>query len=188
MELVRIFVAEDSENGLWSIFKDAALQNEFERFFERMNDIVWLHDFFSLHHDDLNSGFFGKMTVDDAVVKTMGEAEEMENALYDFTQQGFSGHGARLQSIFKPLNNHEYVISLYQKSKARLKNGWLRLYAIRLDWNCFIVTGGAIKLTPDMQRDHLQHELKKLGQTKAFLRQREIHYPEDLNTYYDDQH
>lgn len=185
MELIRIFVSEDSENGLWSISKEGAA-NEFEKFFEQVNDIVWLHDFFSLNSDDLNSGFFGKMTIDETVVKTMNEAEEMESALYDFTHQGFSGHGARLQSIFKPLNNFEYVISLYQKSKARLKNGWLRLYAIRLDWNCFVVTGGAIKLTSDMRSDHLQYELKKLEQTKTFLQQNEIHYPEDLNTYNND--
>lgn len=186
MKLVRIFVAEDSENGLWSISKEGLVHNEFESFFERMNDIVWLREFFSLNVDDLNSGFFKELKIDDAVMKTMDEAEEMENALYDFTQQGFRGHGARLQSIFKPLNNFEYVISLYQKSKARVRNGWLRLYAIRLDWNCFVITGGAIKLTSNMKRDHLQDELKKLEQTKAFLRQHEIHYPEDLNIHYND--
>jgi hypothetical protein len=30
------------------------------------------------------------------------------------------------------LNNFEYAITVHQKSKARIRKGWLRLYAIRL--------------------------------------------------------
>jgi hypothetical protein len=48
------------------------------------------------------------------------------------------------------------------------------------------VTGGAIKLTHDMKRAHLQNELKKLEQAKLFLRTDGIEYPEDLNTYKDE--
>jgi hypothetical protein len=48
------------------------------------------------------------------------------------------------------------------------------------------VTGGAIKLTLDMKRDHLKNELKKLEQAKLFLSTNGIDYPEDLNTYKDE--
>jgi hypothetical protein len=105
----------------------------------------------------------------------------MENSLYDFSEQGFQGTETTLQHLFKPLNNFEYAISRHQKSKARVKKGWLRLYAIRLAENCFLVTGGAIKLTPDMKRGHLEYELKKLEQAKQFLRTNGIDFPEDLN-------
>jgi len=57
------------------------------------------------------------------------------------------------------------------------------LYAIRLAENCYLVTGGAIKLTPDMKRDHLEYELKKLEHAKQFLRTNGIDYPQDLNDY-----
>lgn len=69
---------------------------------------------------------------------------------------------------------------------ARIKRGWLRLYAIRLAPNCYLVTGGAIKLTNDMRRKHLQHELMKLDQAKALLRNTGIYYPQDLNTFSDE--
>lgn len=64
------------------------------------------------------------------------------------------------------------------------RQGWLRLYAIRLGENCYIITGGAIKLTHHMRRDHLQAELKKLKLVQTFLQNNDINYPEDLNIYF----
>lgn len=48
---------------------------------------------------------------------------------------------------------------------------WLRVYAIRVEKNVFIVTGGAIKLTPAMQdRPHTQLELDKMNKCRDFLK------------------
>lgn len=60
---------------------------------------------------------------------------------------------------------------------------WLRLYGIRLSSNCYLITGGAIKLTKDMRRPYLENELKKLELAKRFLRNNGINYPEDLNFF-----
>ena len=47
---------------------------------------------------------------------------------------------------------------------------WLRVYAIRLEKNVFVITGGAIKLTHTMQdRLHTQEELNKLNQCRQYL-------------------
>jgi hypothetical protein len=47
----------------------------------------------------------------------------------------------------------------------------LRIYAIRLEANVYIVTGGAIKLTHLMQdKEHTVLELEKLNKCKAFLK------------------
>ena len=47
---------------------------------------------------------------------------------------------------------------------------WLRIYAIRIEVNLFVVCGGAIKLTPTMNtRDHLILELYKLECTRNYL-------------------
>jgi hypothetical protein len=169
-----------------SIHLDGEQQNEFDKFFEVTNDIEYLHNFFDKNRSDLMAGFFGKMTTGEAVLRTLEEVEEMEDALYDYAEQGFTGNGNCLQPLFKPLNNFEYVICAHQKSKARLKRGWLRIYAIRLAQNCYLVTGGAIKITYNMERIHLQDELMKLEMAKTFLRNNGIEFPEDLNTYQDD--
>ena len=60
MKLVRIFVSTDSEDGVWSIHLDGELQNEFDKFFDLMNDVEWLYDFFERNKADLTSGFFWK--------------------------------------------------------------------------------------------------------------------------------
>ena len=61
------------------------------------------------------------------------------------------------------------------KEKARLKKqmshpSWLRLYAIKLEKGCYIITGGAIKLTKTMQkRAHTLSELRKMEQVRNVL-------------------
>jgi hypothetical protein len=186
MKLVPIFVRDDSEDGLWSIHLDGEPQNEFDKFFDETNDIERLHSFFEQNKADLDGGFFGTITTEEAVLRTLDEVEEMENSLYNYSEKGFQGRDSNLQQLFKPLNNFEYVINTHQKSKARIRKGWLRLYAIRLAENCYLVTGGAIRLTLDMKRDRLKNELKKLEQAKLFLSTNGIDYPEDLNTYKDE--
>jgi len=186
MKIVPIFVPDNSEEGLWSIHVGGEPQNEFEKFFDVMNDIEWLHNFFEQNKADLHGGFFGSISIGLAVSRTLEEVEEMENSLYDYSEQGFKGRDSNLQHLFKPLNNFEYSITAHQKSNARIRKGWLRLYAIRLAENCYLVTGGAIKLTLDMKRAHLQNELKKLEQAKVLLDSNGIAYPEDLNTFKDE--
>jgi hypothetical protein len=62
MKLIPIFVAQDSEDGLWSIQVDSESQSEFEKFFDQVNDIEWLHHFFDRNKADLHGGFFGSIT------------------------------------------------------------------------------------------------------------------------------
>lgn len=188
MKIIHIFGVGDSEEGVWSVWENGEIHSEFDRFFDLINDVEWLHDFFENNSDDLDSGFFENMTTAEAVLKTVDEAALMEDILLNYAKQGSLTGVPNLQHLFKPLNNGEYTIAVHQKSKARIKRGWLRLYAIRLAQNCYLVTGGAIKLTRHMRREHLQQELRKLERTKQFLRNEGIDYPEDLNLnhYYDE--
>jgi hypothetical protein len=183
MKIVPIFVSANVDDGLSSIHLSGEAKNEFDNFFDLLNDIEWLYNFFIQNRLDLNSGYFGNISVKTAISRTLDEAQQMENLLYDLSEKGFASNSINLQSVFRPLNNFEYAIVTHQKSKAKVRRGWLRLYAIRLAENCYLVTGGAIKLTFDMRRGHLQLELNKLEQAKRFLRANGIDYPEDLNTY-----
>ncbi|HVU95277.1 MAG TPA: hypothetical protein VHE34_08640 [Puia sp.] len=182
MKLVPIF-APCTDEGLWSIWLDGRTQSEFERFFSCVSRMQWLYEFFEQNEADLASGFFGEISIDTAILWTLAEAKDFENAIFTHAQRGSAGNPINLQHLFKPLNNFEYTIAAHQKSKARIDKGWLRLYAIRLAENCYLVTGGAIKLTRDMKRAHLQNELKKLELAKRYLHDNLILFPEDLNTY-----
>jgi hypothetical protein len=186
MKLVPIFVPQDSEDGLWAIHFDSESQNEFDKFFDLVNNVEWLNHFFDENNVDLHSGFFGNVGIEAAVLRTLNEAAEMEDSLYEYSERGFGGQGGKLQYLFKPLSNFEYGIVAHQKSKARIHKGWLRLYAIRLAENCYLVTGGAVKLTVGMKKEHLQNELRKLELAKRFLMDNGINCPEDLNNHKDE--
>jgi hypothetical protein len=99
MKLVPIFVRDDSEDGLWSIHLDGEPQNEFDKFFDETNDIERLHNFIEQNKADLDGGFFGSIATGEAVLRTLDEVEEMENSLYDYSEQGF-GAGTAISSTF----------------------------------------------------------------------------------------
>jgi hypothetical protein len=59
-----------------------------------------------------------------------------------------------------------------EKEKVRLdeNKAWLRIYAIRIDTNFFMICGGAIKLRETLNdRKYLLQELEKLEITQKLL-------------------
>lgn len=59
-----------------------------------------------------------------------------------------------------------------EKAKGRRSahDSWLRIYALRLESNTYLVTGGAIKLTRTMEeREHTLNELKRMEQVRNYL-------------------
>ncbi len=73
-----------------------------------------------------------------------------------------------LEEVFRPLDNLQFQNEILGKNKAKVS--WLRLYALRVDRNIYIVTGGAIKLTQLMQeREHTNHELEKIDSCREYL-------------------
>ncbi len=149
--------------------------NEFRRLFALWQDPEYLEDFFETHKSDLQSEFFENITIEDAIIRTINEAYEFEQLVLDIAETGNKCTEECLETYFKPLYNndrHTYPIPSYEKRKAYgpETKSWLRLYAIRIEDNVFVITGGGIKLTRTMnERKHLQEELQKLEQVKEFL-------------------
>ena len=57
---------------------------------------------------------------------------------------------------------------------------WLRIYAVRLSYNFFVISGSAIKLTKTMnEREHLKEELDKLNVLIRLLKEMNIETVED---------
>ncbi|MCU7694623.1 hypothetical protein ACFSPU_08170 [Haoranjiania flava] len=142
----------------------------FQECFDKWNDIVYLEEFFENNKSDLS------MKIEDAICKTLYEAAQLENKILDCIS-GLSNQTLD-NYIFLPLHkNDDYDIPLLQ-SKAYGKHkgkSFLRLYAIRLKDGCYLITGGALKLTATMQeRQHTQEELEKLKQISNILRKKDI--------------
>ena len=148
--------------------------DEFSSLFNNWQDPEYLDNFFNKHKQDLQKEFFNCISIEEAILKTIDEAYEFQQKILSIAENGTDELSQNLQTLFIPLNNYEkeiYPIPDYQKSKAYgSKKSWLRMYAIRIEENVFIITGGAIKLTKTMnEREHLTKELKKLEEVKQFL-------------------
>ncbi|SOS54707.1 conserved hypothetical protein [Tenacibaculum finnmarkense] len=167
-------------NNIFAIIKDSLISvkyinndtDEFERIFDDWTDVEFLSDFFEEHILDLQSGFFGEINIEQAIERTIQEAEELEQTILEISERGKTNDYETLQTLFKPLNNKDYKLINHLKTKAygSERKSWLRIYAIRIAKNTFVISGGAIKLTPTMnEREHLKKELQKLEIVKEYL-------------------
>lgn len=145
--------------------------HEFRRLFDFWKDQTRLRDFFEEHETDLNEDYWGGITIDDAIEKTRSEAKELERILIEFAEEGKTKRLKNLSMLFKPLSDGK-IEKDFEKDKVRVdgKKTWIRLYAIRIEANLFVVCGGAIKLRKTLNdRNYLLQELDKLEITRKYL-------------------
>jgi hypothetical protein len=171
VKLIRIF--EHEKNTLLSIQFDNEDFDEFRKAFNQWQDVEYLEQFFEENKADLQNGFYGNISVEDAIFETIDESEKFEEHLREIAIEGEKENEPNLNNIvFKTLNNYETSL-VHQKSKAYglVRKSWLRIYAIRISANIFVVSGSAIKLTREMKdREHTKQELEKLKKTAQYLK------------------
>lgn len=172
MKIINTFaVITDS---LYSVqYEDESL-HEFEKYFDLWNNPMYLREFFEEHEKDLKSGFWSDITIEEAIIRTRKEAKSLEKKIKQLAEYGKVDPDETLSTFFEPLSVGK--IEKFEKDKAKglSRKSWLRIYAIRIDVNFFVVCGGAIKLTKTMNtRTHLLKELEKLEFTRNYLMENE---------------
>ena len=190
MEILPIF-AKDPKifDGLYTIKFEDQEQDEFERIMDLWNDTHYLTNFCLLNFDSQLLKFFKIAHVDEFVERIENEAYDLEDLLQEYALGGSSSYGTNLnlQMLFRPLNNGNYKITELELSKLKLekKRPLLRIYAIRLGENAYVITGGAIKLTQTMD-EHIEtkEELEKINTIKQHLYNQGIKTNDDFITYY----
>jgi len=169
MKIVNIFA-----DFLYSVKFCNNEEDEFQRLFELWQDVEFLEKFFEENKNDLQNGFYGSISVDEAVIRTKNEATRLEKKLLKIFKQKKAGEKISLDEMFQPLDYTQCIEDTLSKTKVKgnLNKSWLRIYAIKVDRNYYIVTGGAIKLTAKMaEREHTANELKKLDKCRDFLKE-----------------
>lgn len=157
MEIVPIFDAH-----LYSFKYPGVEFDELERLLDEWNDIEILRNFFEDNSQDLK---YYRIEVDDAIIQTRKEANALRKKLINLSKS----INPDLDSIFANLDDYESRIVELAKQKS--KRRWLRVYALRIDTNFYIITGGAIKLTKKMgDRPHTANELDKLEFCRNYLK------------------
>jgi hypothetical protein len=85
-----------------------------------------------------------------------------------------------INSFFEPLIDGRFELTI---GKYKYKRRILRIYALKIDDNCYIITGGGIKITKTMNEDDLlKKELIKLNQCQDFLKENGI---DNIDTLYE---
>ncbi len=183
MKIVTTFAV--LEESLYSVLFDTELNavddngnvipnenlHEFRRLFDLWNDPIRLKEFFEKHEADLNEVYWDGISIDEAIKKTRYEAKKLEGILLEYAEAGKTIRLKNLSMLFKTVSNGK-IEKDFEKDKVKVdgKKTWLRLYAIRIESNFFIVCGGAIKLRKTLNdRDYLLQELAKLEITRNYL-------------------
>jgi len=148
MKIVCIFT-----DRLFSFHYDGESDNEYDRLMELWTDVDYLYDF--AHRNNVAD-------IDAFVYDTLRDAENLQ----DFIEETHP----LLDAYFLPLDDIAWKTQYLSFQKGKIIRKRLRLYAIKLDDNCFVITGGAIKMSQAMQ-DHpdTDRELGKLKSARLFL-------------------
>ena len=175
LKKVRIFAADmkferiiEGKDHLWAVRDMNKPNNELAALFQKWNDAEYLWEFFMENLDDQQENFHNE-PISEAVEDTIDDAEQLERLILEMP------YTENLDELFHPLGSTDLVIRELTREKARNWErtdhvSWLRVYAIRVEKNVFVITGGAIKLTHTMQdRAHTQEELGKLNQCRQYL-------------------
>jgi len=171
MKIVSIF-----EDHLYSFKYPGEEFDELERLLDEWNDIEWLRNFFIENKQDLK---YYNIDIDEAIIETRKEAKAFRKKLIDLSGTVMLD----LDSMFANLDDYDTRIINLAKQKSRRR--WLRLYALRIDANKYVITGGAIKLTQAMkERPHTENELKKLVHCRNYLKEQGVFDVDTFNELY----
>ena len=152
---------------IWSVVYDGESVSALTKLFRDWNDLDFLEEFFVRNSSDLAS-YFKITDIDLAIYDTLEDANELRCMILDISPE------ADVERLFRHLENSRIAEMLLGREKAkgrrRVHDSWLRIYALKLDRNTYLITGGAIKLTRTMEeREHTLAELRKMEQVRNFL-------------------
>ncbi|MCQ2152140.1 MAG: hypothetical protein MJY70_03690 [Bacteroidales bacterium] len=152
---------------IWSVIYDGETVDALTKLFRDWNDLDFLEEFFTKNSGDLAS-YFKITDIDLAIFDTLEDANELRCVILDISPD------ADVDRLFRHLENSRIAEMLLGREKARGRrrahDSWLRIYALKLERNTYLITGGAIKLTRTMEeREHTLAELRKMEQVRNFL-------------------
>ena len=190
MKIRCIFGQIETGNSLHAILYDGQNVDIYEQLMDNWFNPEWVRNYLTKNSDYLASGFY-KGLINETACQIMDEAEEMEEILLGICDGSNKNGLKNLGMFFKPLTDSDYKVSDIRKEKTSVKSRqfpkpFLRIYALRISQDLFIVTGGAIKLTQTMQQHaDTKRELERISQAKDFLTSKGITTADDLIYYYD---
>ena len=166
MKIVAIFAGK-----LYACQYDTQAFNEYARLMDTWADAIYLRDYAYENNISDIRGFVNEVRQDAKYVD--GLIEEIIRGR------------SQLESFFKPLNDLETGIKILSLQKG--KRYKLRIYAIKLDKNLFLITGGAIKLVHKMkEHEDTKMEKDKLERVKTYLKNNFVFDSDSFYEFYNE--
>jgi hypothetical protein len=134
--------------------------NEMRRLLTLWNDTAYLYEFVTNNKSDIPKD----LNILALVSQIIDHANDIDDRLYEISSNPEKG----LEEFFKPLDNQEYHIVELSKQKGR-KN-YLRLFAIKIDYHCFVI------------RPHTQKEMQKMDRCRDYLKDNGVF---DADSFYE---
>lgn len=162
MEIVDIFAP-----SLYAFHFPGEVDNEYDRNIELWTDVSYLKKFAEKYIKDCNI----KKYIQDRLTDAEQIIDKIELAAQSTSDE--------LTVCFQPLDEMEqkklYLPFRKWKIGRKSRTNHLRFYAIKIDADCYVITGGAIKVSQKMQENELtQIELEKLHKCRAFLNENNV--------------
>ena len=183
MKLCTIFA-----DHLWSVKYDDGNKDVLNELFDKWEDVEYLYDFFINHMDLVNNSPWKDCSVDELVVLARDESFEFYDRfceIFDNNEKNFDD-----EFVFLSQNAYEWPLEkcksygyVHNWSVRLHRNALLRLYAIRVDNNQYVITGGGIKLVKEMhEMPELVQELDKLDKVRRWLQSNKVEISKEVDS------
>lgn len=162
VKIVSIFA-----HRLFAFHYEGEADNEYDRLLDLWTDTEYVRSFLNANDEDIPKGKTKRQFVN----YIREDAINIDEQLIRITETTDES----LSHFFQPLYNNEYQFKILSLQKGR--QHCLRLYAIKIDEDTFIITGGAIKLPLHHlmeDREHTRLEMSKLEKAKRYLEQNKV--------------
>lgn len=149
MEIIEIYPPY-----IYSVKYDGNDENEFDRLLDEWNDVSFVVDFFERNKEYLKNDIWKAVKEPErAAGQVLFEAECIETLFDELACNTKNGKHKDFDSFFKSLDGkYQYELEyIPMKSYGSVKPSLLRIYAIKLKSNVYIIIGGGIKLARTIQ-------------------------------------
>lgn len=181
MEIVEIY-----SPYIYSIKYDGQEENEFDRLFAEWSDIEYIMDFLEKNKSFLKATvWYRTPEPESAVRQVLNETEALELLFDELAENTENGRQPDFDSHFHYLEG-KYKFELNYQPMKSYSNGrppLLRIYAIKMDKNTYLITGGGIKLSDTIQNSPglKEHVLQDIDRVRGWLKANGILDSDDMN-------
>ena len=197
MEIVPIFASEESPKGLYACryAYEQPGKNELVKFFKLWGNSNHINKVIRSNSKNLSSWPRYPQTKEEASRQLITERNELYNKLSgsDLFQSGFEDkltqYLKRLNSLFKPLSYNKPDKQYKAKAREITNDALLRIYALQLSSDLFLITGSGFKAVRATQQDSvLQGEIDRITEVSKLLETNHISLNQFNNTPFLIQH